>query len=136
MTSKGVANILWSVDDSEGRYNITCQQTLQSIVVPISSASLPKQAGKAAANIAVKVEKPLSRSRYITKSELAAKAAKEEELRRATMQKRVLYFQFRVGDVVRVKGRIKEFRRRDGRWVRCLAVDQKAGGSIGQLHNI
>jgi hypothetical protein len=42
----------------------------------------------------------------------------------------------RVGDTVRIKGRIEEFRRGNGEWVRQVVVEPGSGGFIGTSYRL
>ena len=115
------------VDDGDGNAVLPVRYQLPRVVKPVS----PK-----------KPVKVWDRSTFVSakdrKAELAAEADKEVDASFAKRPPAQLYQtrDIRVGDIVRVVGKVDEYARRKPtglEWVRGVTVEEGAGGRVGML---
>lgn len=114
------ANAQLKVDDGNGTYVLPVSKTLKHELVDRKHQA-PVQP--------LLSEPPLSRQRYISVADQQKREIKEAKTN--TKSKRHLYPDISVGDIVRIRGRMKEWSRRNGEVIREVVVDQD-GGSICQ----
>lgn len=111
-----VASLL--VDDGNGAYVLMISRTLKYELVDRFQRSTQDPSHPEATQS--------TRPRYLT----VAERRKLMNQEKTTKYKRHIYPDVAVGNVVRVRGRVKEWSRRNGEVIRELVVDQE--GSIGQ----
>ena len=103
-----------TVDDPDGEYNITVNQILNN-----RPSSIPLKATTTSTSSSYRLV-PKFQSKEVVKPNVPARIE----------PKRPIYPNFRVGDVLKVKGRVNEWSRRDGRVIRELKVQESWGGVI------
>lgn len=106
------------VDDGNGAYVLLVSKTLKHELVDRAHRSQQESL--------IKQPTEPTRQRYMT----VAERRKLLEQEKMTKVKRHIYPDIVIGDVVRVRGRLKEWSRRNGEVMREVVVDQE--GSIGE----
>ncbi|GHJ86474.1 hypothetical protein NliqN6_2876 [Naganishia liquefaciens] len=107
-----------TLDDGNGTYVLSVSKTLKYELV--DKVQRPQR------DLSVHKATRTSHRRYLT----AAERRKLLDLEKTTKYKRHIYPDVTVGDIVRIRGRVKEWSRRNGEVLREVVVDQE--GSIDQ----
>jgi hypothetical protein len=103
------------VDDPDGEYNITVHQILSNRPSSIPLNPTTTTSSSSSYRLVPK---------YQPKKVVKPKVPERKE------PKRPIYPNFRVGDVLKVRARVNEWSRRDGRVIRDLKVQESLGGVI------
>jgi hypothetical protein len=123
-----------AVDDPDGQYNITAHQILPNHPSFEPARSLPASESSKTKPIYRYVPKnaQANTSSSNTRGNLGGSSIREDTSGYATKEaKRPVFPNYRVGDTLSIKGRVNEWRRRDGRMIRELNANLSMGGEIG-----
>jgi hypothetical protein len=123
------------VDDGDGAHVLQVKVNLPLMTVPIATITKPVPAKSIAmpANSSTTHFKPAKERKALRKAAFEEQTQLAQEKTRGNVRKEKEYVRsdIRVGDVVRVRAKVEEWKRGDG-WIRQLSVEPGAGGLVGE----
>jgi hypothetical protein len=117
----------------------TTTPTTQSLAETQAQAHTQTQTPTQRHFIPAKERKALRKIAFL-ESQLASQSQSQSQMQKKPMivkkEKEYQRNDVRVGDTIRVKGRIEEYKRGNGEWVRQVVVEPGSGGFIGMSYRL